>query len=225
MKKRYLCIKSNMSIWKPPTLASGQSWSSRLKSPKAQLYTSRQSWILAQMTTSCRLISTRQLVSDSCLHFFYIYIYHVDGTRLTLYRSGKSDPMKALLTMGDGQQSQPLGTVRLEYTAGKAPQKFIETFQVSEGLPHDVIIGKPLLTAAHMMMVNPNFANPPNHPALCVLALPPKDKGKVMRKCNNTNAKPHNTASRAKAEALQKQRAAEQAAEYRAKLKAQGAPT
>ena len=82
--------------------------------------------------------------------------------------------------MGGGQQSQPLGTVRLEYTAGKNPQKFIETFQVLEGLAHDVIIGKPLMTAAHMMMVNPNFANPPNHPALCLMELRPKDKGKVF---------------------------------------------
>lgn len=125
--------------------------------------------------------------------------------------------------MGGGQQSQPSGTVRLEYTAGKKPQKFIETFQVLEGLPHDVVIGKPLMTAAHMMMVNPNFANPPDHPALCLMELRPKDKGKVIRKCNNTNANPHNTDSKAKAEAFQKQRVAEQAAAYEAKLKAQGA--
>ena len=222
MKKRYLCIKSNMSIWKPPTLASGQSWSSRLKTPKAQLYTSRQSWILAQMTTSCRSISTRQLVSDSCLH--NIYIYHVDGTRLTLYRSG-FDTLRRPFIHNGRWPSQPLGTVRLEYTAGRTPEKFIETFQVSEGLPHDVIIGKPLMTAAHMIMVNPNYANPPSHPALCLMLLGRKDEGKLIRNCNNTNAKTHNTASRAKAEALQKQRAAEQAAEYRAKLEAQGAPT
>ena len=125
--------------------------------------------------------------------------------------------------MGDGQQSQPLGTVRLEYTADKTPEKFIETFQVSEGLPHDVIIDKPLMTAAHMMMVNPNYANPPSHPALCLMLLGPKNKGRVIRNCNNTNAKTHDTASRAKAEAFQKQRAAEQAAEHRAKLEAQGA--
>ena len=128
--------------------------------------------------------------------------------------------------MGGGQESQPLGTVRLEYTAGKKPQKFIETFQVLEGLAHDVIIGKPLMTAAHMMMVNPNYANPPNHPALCLMELRPKDKGKMIRKCDDTDADadPHNIGSKAKAEAFQKQRAAEQAAAYEAKLKAQAAP-
>ena len=82
--------------------------------------------------------------------------------------------------MGGGQESQPLGTVRLAYTAGIKPQKFIETFQVLDGLAHDVIIGKPLMTAAHMMMVNPNFANPPKHPALCLVELPLKDKGTVI---------------------------------------------
>ena len=84
--------------------------------------------------------------------------------------------------MGGGQESEPLGTVRLEYTAGIKPQKFIETFQVMEGLPHDVIIGKPLMTTAHMMMVNPNFANPPEHKALCLMELPPKDKGNDIPK-------------------------------------------
>ncbi len=126
--------------------------------------------------------------------------------------------------MGGGQESQPLGTVRLEYTAGIKPQKFIETFQVLEGLPHDVIIGKPLMTRAHMMMVNPNFANPPDHPALCLITLAPKDKGNATRKCIKVKANPHNTDSKAKAEAFQKQRLAEQQAAYQAKIKAQGAP-
>ena len=49
-----------------------------------------------------------------------------------------------------------------------------------EGLPHDVIIGKPLMTNAHMIMVDPNFAHPPEHKKLCLLELPPKDKGKTV---------------------------------------------
>ena len=125
--------------------------------------------------------------------------------------------------MGGGQESQPLGTIRLEYTAGIKPQKFIETFQVLDGLSHDVIIGKPLMAAAHMMMVNPNFANPPTHPGLAIIALAPKSKGNVIQKCNNTNANAHGIDSQAKALALQKQRAAEQAAAYEAKIKAQEA--
>lgn len=159
---------------------------------------------------------------------YVIYMNYVDNHQLTLtgldftaYEGPEGPPS---FTMGGGQQSQPLGTVRLEYTAGKKPQKFIETFQVLEGLPHDVIIGKPLMTRAHMMMVNPNFANPPGHPALLLLERLPKDKGNVVRICDNTNANPHDTASKAKAEAFQKQRAAEQAAAYQVKLKAQGAP-
>lgn len=123
---------------------------------------------------------------------YVIHMDYVDDPRLTLtgldftaYEGPEGPPS---FTMGGGQQSQPLGTVRLEYTAGKKPQKFIETFQVLEGLPHDVIIGKPLMTRAHMMMVNPNFANPPDHPALLLLERLPKDKGNVGRICDNTNA-------------------------------------
>ena len=158
--------------------------------------------------------------------YHVIYICHVDDNQLTLtgldftpYEGPEGPPS---FTMGGGQQSQPLGAVRLEYTAGKKPQKFIETFQVLEGLPHDVIIGKPLMTRAHMMMVNPNFANPPSHPGLLLIQLRPKNKGNVVPVWDNTSANPHITEDKAKAEAFQKQRAAEQAAAYQVKLQAQG---
>ena len=68
-----------------------------------------------------------------------------------------------------------------------------------------------------------DFANPPAHPALLLLERLPKHKVKVVRICDDTTANPHDTNAKAKAEALQKQRAAEQAAFYEAKLKAQGA--
>lgn len=73
--------------------------------------------------------------------------------------------------------------VKLAYTAGIKPQKFVETFQVLEGLPHDVIIGKPLMTTAHMIMVDPNFAHPPEHKKLALLELPPKQKGEHTFPC------------------------------------------
>ena len=79
--------------------------------------------------------------------------------------------------MGGGKESQPLGTVDLEYTAGIQSQKCIETFQVLEGLPHDVIFGKPLMTAAHTMMVNPKVANTTKHGAVCLMEHMPKNKG------------------------------------------------
>ena len=90
-----------------------------------------------------------------------------------------------------------------------------------DGLPLDVIIGRPLMTRAHMMTVNPNFANPPDHPALLLSELLPKDKGNVFRIRDKTNANLHDTAAKAKADAFQKQRAAEQAAAYGANLQAQ----
>lgn len=65
----------------------------------------------------------------------------------------------------------------MAYTAGKKAQRFVETFQVLEGLPHDVLIGKDLMASAHMMMLNPDFAHPPEHPGLCLMELSPKDKG------------------------------------------------
>lgn len=161
------------------------------------------------------------------MNLHIIYIHCVDDNSLTLtgldftpYEGPEGPPS---YTMGGGQQSQPLGAVRLEYTAGEKPQKFIETFQVLEGLPHDVIIGKPLMTRAHMMMVNPNFANPPSHPGLLLIQLRPKDKGNVVPIYDTISANPHDTEAKAKAEAFQKQRAAEQAAAYEVKLQAQGA--
>lgn len=42
----------------------------------------------------------------------------------------------------------------------------------------------------------------------------------IRRKCMKTNANPHDADSKAVADALQKQRVAEQAAAYEAKLKA-----
>ena len=72
-----------------------------------------------------------------------------------------------------------------------------------------------------MMMVNPHFANPPAHPGLLLIERLPKDKGNVLRICDDTNANPHDTDAKAKAEAFQEQRRAEQEAAYEAKLKAQ----
>lgn len=79
--------------------------------------------------------------------------------------------------MGDRQESRFKGTVELEYTAGIPPQKFIETFQVLAGLPHDVVFGKPLMTAAHMIMVNPNIGKTTKHGSVCLMEHMPKSKG------------------------------------------------
>lgn len=130
-------------------------------------------------------------------------MYEITGLDFTPYEGPEGAPT---FTTGSGAGTSPIGTVQLAYTAGKKAQRFVETFEVLEGLPHDVLIGKDLMASAHMMMVNPDFANPPEHPGLCLMELPPKDKG-----------------SKVKAEAFQKQRAAELQAAYEAKMKAQEA--
>ncbi len=54
-----------------------------------------------------------------------------------------------------------------------------------------MFIGKPPMTNAHMIMLDPNFAHPPEHKKLCLLELPQKDKGEdatLVRTVSNEGA-------------------------------------
>ncbi|MCJ1276614.1 hypothetical protein MMC21_004420 [Puttea exsequens] len=155
----------------------------------------------AEDATGGTIYLKAKLDSGADDNFMSFDIYQVTGLDFTPYEGPEGPPS---FTTGGGEETEPIGTVKLAYTAGVKPQRFVETFQVLEGLPHDVIIGKPLMTNAHMIMVNPNFAHPPEHKRLCLLELPKKDSD-----------------SKAKALAFQKQRAAEQRAAYEAKIRAQ----
>ena len=80
------------------------------------------------------------------------------------------------------------------------------------------------MVSAHMMMVNPDFAHPPEHPGLCLMELPPKDKGMSnprIELLRYGDLYAYIIDSKAKAIAFQKQRAAELKAAYDAKIKAQ----
>ena len=102
-------------------------------------------------------------------------IYELLGLDIEMYEGPEGPPS---FTTGGGEDTSPIGSVKLQYTAGVKPQKFMEVFQVLDGLPHDIILGKPLMTKAHMIMVNPNFAHPPEHKNFCLLTRDrPKDKG------------------------------------------------
>ncbi|KAL8836806.1 MAG: hypothetical protein Q9170_002767 [Blastenia crenularia] len=101
-------------------------------------------------------------------------IYQLTGLEFTAYE-GPEAPFS--FTTGGGESIDPLGVVELECEAGIKPENFTAAFQVIEGLPHedfDVLIGKPLMEKAHMLMVNPNFAHPAHHKNLCLMAVGPK---------------------------------------------------
>jgi len=72
--------------------------------------------------------------------------------------------------------------VKLAYTAGAEPQKFVETNQVLEGLPHDV---KLLTTTAYIIVVDPDFAHTPEQ--LTLLKLRPKQKDQPIQQSQLIN--------------------------------------
>lgn len=104
-------------------------------------------------------------------------IYEVTGLDFTAIEGPEGPPT---YITGSGDDTTPLGTVQLGYTAGIKPQRFVETFQVLDGLPHDLILGKDLMKRAHMLMINPNFAHPPAHKKFCLLETAPKNKGEFL---------------------------------------------
>ena len=103
-------------------------------------------------------------------------IAEMTGLEIQFYEG----PEAPSFTVGSGAGASPMGTVHLTYTAGTAAKQYTQSFEVLEGLPHDVILGAPFLVQAHAITINPDFAHPPSHPDFLLLELGPKDKSEHL---------------------------------------------